>query len=91
MVSVLLLGTGFVVTGKETVVAFAATVTLAGGVAMLVLLLVRVMRVPPAGARPLKVTVPVDEFPPVTEVGLSESELRAGGLIFKVAFLVAAL
>ena len=29
---------------------------------------------PPAGAAPLKVTVPVEEFPPVTLVGFSESE-----------------
>ena len=86
-----MLGTGLVVTVKETVVAFAATVTLAGRLAILVLLLLRVTSVPPAGARPLRVSVPVDEFPPVTDVGLSETELRTGGATFKVAFLVAAL
>ncbi len=71
--------------------AFAATVTLAGKVATPVLLLPRVKTAPPAGARPFKVTVPVDEFPPVTEPGLSVTEVSDAEFMFKVAFLVTEL
>ena len=34
---------------------------------------------PPAGAAALSVTVPVEEFPPVTVVGFSVKEERVGG------------
>ena len=57
-------------------VAPAATVTLEGTLAAVVLLLERVTCAPPVGAGPLSVTVPVEEFPPVTLVGFSESEER---------------
>ena len=53
-----------------------ATVTLEGTVAAVVLLLESVTVAPPAGAGPLSVTVPVEEFPPVTLVGFSESDER---------------
>ena len=43
-----------------------------------VLLLVSATRAPPAGADALKVTVPVEEFPPVTLVGLNVSEASVG-------------
>jgi len=51
----------------------AATVTFAGTVATAVLLLDSVTTAPPDGAGPLNVTVPVDELPPVTVVGDSDS------------------
>ena len=55
-------------------VAPAATVTFAGTCAADVLLLVSVTVAPPLGATPLNVTVPVDELPPVTLVGLIVTE-----------------
>ena len=69
-VTEVLLTTGLVLTVNVAVVAFAATVTLAGVVAAAVLLLPSVTTVPPVGAGPFNVTVPVDEAPPVTVVGL---------------------
>jgi hypothetical protein len=67
--------TALVLTGKVTLVAPAATVMLEGTLAA-PLLLERATCAPPAGAAPLSVTVPVEEFPPVTLVGFSESEER---------------
>src|SRR5258708_8375013 len=62
-------------------VAPAATVTLEGTRAAVVLLLDNATAAPPVGAAPLSVTVPVDEFPPVTLVGFNARELSvtAGG------------
>jgi hypothetical protein len=57
---------------KLPVVAPAATVTLAGAVAA-ALELVRVTTTPPVGAALDSVTVPVDEAPPTTVVGLNVS------------------
>jgi hypothetical protein len=68
--------TALVLTVKITLVAPAATVTLAGTLAAAVLLLDSVTCAPPEGAGPLSVTVPVEEFPPVTLVGFTESEER---------------
>ncbi len=65
--------TAFVLTVKVADVAPAATVTVAGTVAE-ELLLDSVIDMPPAGAAVFKFTVPVEEFPPVTDVGLSETE-----------------
>ena len=65
-----------VLTVKVALVAPAATVTLEGTLAAVVLLLERVTCAPPVGAGPLSITVPVEEFPPVTLVGFSESEER---------------
>ena len=70
--------TALVATVKVALVAPAATVTLAGVLATVVLLLERVTAAPPDGAAALKVTVPVDEFPPVTLVGFRLSEERVG-------------
>src|SRR5258706_4488081 len=67
------LATAVVVTCTVARVSPAATVTLAGTVAAEVLLLDRETTVPPLGAGPLSITVPVDEFPPVTLVGLTVS------------------
>ena len=68
--------TALVLTVNVALVAPAATVTLEGTLAAVVLLLERVTCAPPVGAGPLSVTVPVEEFPPVTLVGFSESEER---------------
>lgn len=65
--------TDVVVTVKFAVALPAATVTLAGTVAAL--LLESVTLIPPAGAGPLSVTVPVDGLPPVTWVGFTERSL----------------
>ena len=71
--------TALVLTVNVALVAPAATVTLEGTVAAAVLLLESATVAPPAGAAPLSVTVPVEEFPPVTLVGFSPSEARVGG------------
>src|SRR5437879_4998738 len=68
--------TTLVLTVKVALVAPAGTVTLEGTVAAAVLLLESVTCAPPAGAGPLSVTVPVEEFPPATLVGFSASEER---------------
>ena len=46
----------------------------------------RLTTTPPAGAGPLKVTVPVEEIPPTTDVGFLLIELREVG--FTVSVLV---
>jgi hypothetical protein len=65
-----------VVTVKLALVAPAATVTLESTLAAVVLLLESATCAPPERAGPLNVTVPVEEFPPVTLVGFNESEER---------------
>src|SRR5213594_140251 len=72
--------TGLVLTVKVAVMPPVGTVTLAGTVATLVLLLERATTAPPLGAGPLSVTVPVEELPPVTLVGLRLSDESVGGL-----------
>ena len=82
------LPTLLVVTWNVALVAPAATVTVAGTCAAVVLLLVRDTVAPPLGAAPLSVTVPVDELPPVTLVGFTETEDRdtdAAGFTVSVA------
>jgi hypothetical protein len=85
--------TDAVLTVKVALVAPAATVTLAGTVAALELA-ESDTDAPPAGAAALNVTVPVEELPPATLVGLSESAESvatgggAGGLIVSVALCV---
>jgi hypothetical protein len=61
-----------VVTVNVAVVLPAFTVTVAGTVAA-ALLLDSVTTEPPDGAAPVRVTVPVDELPPATAVGFSET------------------
>ncbi len=78
-------------TVNVAVVAFAATFTLAGAVAAAVLLLLSVTTAPPAGAAALRVTVPVDEIPPVTVVGFRLTPLGAGGVTPKLAVCVVLL
>jgi len=70
--------TALVLTVNVALVAPATTVTLEGTRAA-PLLLESATVAPPAGAAPLSVTVPVEEFPPVTLVGFSPSEARVGG------------
>ena len=67
--------TALVLTVKVALVAPAATVTLEGTWAAVVLLLERETWAPPEGAAPLSVTVPVEDcVPPVTLLGLNVSE-----------------
>ncbi len=71
--------TALVLTVNVVLLAPAATVTLAGTVAVDVLLLERETAAPPVSAGPLSVTVPVEVCaPPVTLVGFSVSEERVG-------------
>jgi hypothetical protein len=64
--------TADVVVVNVAVVVPALTVTEAGTTA-LVLLLDNATTMPPAGAVPVRVTVPVEEVPPVTLAGLSDT------------------
>jgi len=75
MVTVVDVATTLVLIANVAPVAPAATVTLEGTLATDVSLLERVTCAP-AGATPLNVTVPVEEFPPMTLVGFKESEER---------------
>jgi len=77
-----------VVTLNVTLVAPAATVTLAGTVAAVGLVFDRVTTAPPAGAGPFKVTVPVEGVPPFTLVGFMVTEAIRTGLIGSVAACV---
>jgi hypothetical protein len=77
-----------VLTVNVALVLPAATVTLAGVVATLVLLLESVTTAPPEGAWPERVTVPWDVLPPLTLVGLSVSDERVtavAGVMVSVA------
>jgi hypothetical protein len=67
--------TDVVVTVKVALLAPAATVTLAGTVAAAVLLESETTA-PPEGAALVNVTVPVDELPPTTLVGFTDTEDR---------------
>jgi len=69
--------TALVVTGNVALVAPAATVTVDGTVAE-VLLLERFTVAPPLGAAPLRVTAPVEEEPPFTLLGVSVTDDSAG-------------
>ena len=70
--------TVWVVTVNVRLVLPAATVTLEGTVATAVLLLDSVTTAPPLGAAALRVTVPVEELPPTTVVGLTFTEESVG-------------
>ena len=85
MFTVLFTATAEVVTVNVAFTLPAATVTLAGTCATLVLLLDKATASPPAGAAPLRVTVPVDELPPTKVVGLSVTEVREGGVTVSAA------
>ncbi len=70
--------TALVLTVNVALVAPAATVTLEGTVATDVSLLESATCAPPDGAGPLSATVPVEDLPPMTLVGLSVSEVSVG-------------
>ena len=77
--------TAAVVIENVAVVEPAGTVTLAGTVAVEVRLLESVTTIPPAGAGPVSVTVPVDGLPPCTLLGLRVRADIVGALTVKVA------
>lgn len=94
MLAVLTADTTLVVTVNVAEVLPAATVTLVGTVATGVLLLDRVTTAPPAGAAPLRVTVPVDGLPPVTLLGFSDTDdadTVTGAVTVRVALRVVPL
>jgi hypothetical protein len=65
----------------------AGTVTLAGIDATDVFALCSVTMAPPAGAAPLRTTIPVEDWPPVTSSGLRKNEVTrvAPGVAFTVS------
>ena len=69
---------------KLALVAPPGTVTLAGTLAARGRLLARLTATPPAGAAALKVTVPVEEVPPTTLVGLTVNAVSAGRVGYSV-------
>jgi hypothetical protein len=88
MVEVAWAPTSIEVTVNVAVVAFAATVTVAGTVAAAELLLDSVTTAPPIGAPPFSVTVAVElAEPPCNDVGANPSEVTpvAGGITVSVA------
>jgi hypothetical protein len=88
MATDVLVATGAVATENVAVVAPEPTVTLTGTVATEALLLLIVTTAPLPGAGPFSVTVPVDELPPRTDVGLNVTELRVAAVTVKVAVFV---
>jgi hypothetical protein len=64
----------------------ADTVTLAGTVAIEVLLLASVTTAPPVGATDPNVTVPVDPVPPVTLAWFNDTEEITGGFTVSEVF-----
>ena len=78
MVAVVAAVTAVLIAVNVALLAPAATVTLAGTVAAAVLL-VSATTAPPAAAALVSVTVPVEELPPVTLLGLSASVFRLAG------------
>ena len=79
--------TGTVVTGKDTLVAPAGTTTDAGIVAIPGAALTKVTAVPPSGACPVNVTLPVIGEPPVALTGLNVTARIAAGFIVIVNVL----
>jgi hypothetical protein len=77
-----------VVTVKLASVAPAGTVTLAGTLATDGLLLETETTAPLLGAGAFRVTVPMEELPPVTLDGLSVSDFRVGGVTVSEAACV---
>ena len=80
--------TGVVAALKFALVAPAATVTL-GGTITAALLLESATWAPPAGAGPLRVTVPLAGVPPATLDGLMTSDEMTAGVTVSAAVCVA--
>jgi hypothetical protein len=80
--------TALVVTVNVALVAFAGMVTDDGTCAADVRLLRSDTLAPPGGAAPFSVTVPIEELPPVTVLGLSVSDVKEATEMVRVAVLV---
>jgi len=87
MLTIAFAATALVVTVKVAEVLPEATVTVAGTCAE-ASLLESATTAPPEGAVPFSVTVPVDEAPPRTLVGLSVNEDNCGGFTVNAADFV---
>jgi hypothetical protein len=85
IVGVVLIVTEDVATGKLAEVAPAETTTFPGVGATAGFVLLRVTVVPALGAGPVKVTVPVELFPPVTLVGDKINDDTVGAKTVRVA------
>ena len=85
IVAYMVRGTGLVCTVNVVDVSPAGTVTLLGTLAIIGLLLDRRTNTPPAGAGPLRTTVPVEGAPPLTVLGTKVRETSEGGLTVRVA------
>lgn len=87
IVATVVVRTGLLVTLKVAEAEPAGTVTLPETVATEVLLLARVTSVPPAGDGPVRVTVAVDDAPPITAVGFSTRDdgVTGTGVTVRVA------
>src|SRR5579884_1800955 len=86
MLTVVCAATVLVLTVKVAALCPAEIVTLAGTVAIAVLLLVSVtVTLAPLATGPVKVAVPVDDCPPVTVVGLSLTDDISGALTVSLA------
>jgi len=84
IVTAVLVATGLVVVVKVAVVAPASTITESGTWPADALLEVKLTIAPPKGAGAFRVTVPVDDTPPGTDVGLTLTLLSADGVTVKV-------
>ena len=84
IVTVVAADTAVVLTVKVAELAPAGTVTVTGKVAV-ALLEERLTTMPPVPAAPVKVTVPVEELPPVTDAGETTTLNTVGGEIVRTA------
>jgi hypothetical protein len=80
--------TGAVVIAKDADSIFAGIVTVEGTVTIVALLLFKLTVAPSGGAGPVKVTVPMACVPPVTEVGLTVTEVSTAAVTVKLVVLV---
>ena len=88
IVAVEVVVTAVVETANVPEVAPAGTVIMEGTVASVVSLELKVTAKPPVGAGSPSVTVPVELFPPMTALGLSETPVIAGGLTVRFAVVL---
>jgi len=82
--------TGSVVMLNVPLLAPPAILKLTATVAAEVLLLIRPTVSPPGGAGPVRTRLPIDPVPPVTEAGLSVSDMIAAGFTCSVAVCILA-